>query len=83
MEPISLIIFGVILLVIYFLWGRQKRQSTTSGNQGQFFDQSKMKNNSIYRMYMGGETFAITMSSQNFNEACVLIKSFCYCTLLK
>ncbi|XP_060601607.1 copine family protein 1-like isoform X2 [Ruditapes philippinarum] len=39
MEPISLIIFGVILLVIYFLWGRQKRQSTTSGtHSGKIFD---------------------------------------------
>ncbi|XP_045163069.2 uncharacterized protein LOC123527573 isoform X1 [Mercenaria mercenaria] len=54
MEPLSVIIFGVILLVIYFLWGRPNGQSTKPGNQGNLFDQTKLKNNSIYRMYMGG-----------------------------
>lgn len=55
MEPISLIIFGVILLLIYFFWGGSKRKAPGSGNQtGNFFNHSKMKNNSIFKMYMGG-----------------------------
>lgn len=55
MEPISLIIFGVILLIVYYFWGRTSGGTQTSGNnQGIYPDLSKLKNNSIFRMYGGG-----------------------------
>ncbi|KAL4221123.1 hypothetical protein ACF0H5_019382 [Mactra antiquata] len=59
METISLIIFGIILLVIYFLWGRSKdgKSGAKQGNkskQGLYPDVSKLQNNSIFRMYGGG-----------------------------
>ncbi|WAR14630.1 CPNA2-like protein [Mya arenaria] len=60
MEAISLIIFGVILIMVYFLWGRGSstgNSGTKQAGQRLYPDLSKQKGCSIFRMYGEGIDF--------------------------
>ena len=62
MEAISLIIFGVILLIVYVFWNRSTNNTSSrsgrSGNGSNLYPNlSNMQNNSLHKMFGTGKNF--------------------------